>query len=166
LRNHWLHVIKEVIEVVPNQIERETLIDAPLDVVWGVVTEPAQITRWFSDAAQLDLRPGGEGMLSWEQHGPVQLRVERVERPHLFSFRWMYPQGSEPLEGNSMLVEFTLSDEGGKTRLRVVESGLAAVDWAEEEKAKYLDSHSRGWERHIGELDRYMAAQREAATRR
>jgi len=166
LRNHWLHVIGEVVEVIPNQIERETLIDAPLEVVWGVVTEPAQITRWFSDAAQLDLRPGGEGVLSWEQHGPVHLRVERVERPRLFSFRWMHPAGSEPLEGNSMLVEFTLSDEGGKTRLRVVESGLAALDWAEEEKTKYLDSHSRGWERHVGELDRYVAAQREAATRR
>jgi uncharacterized protein YndB with AHSA1/START domain len=166
LRNHWLHIIEEVVEVIPNQIERETLIEAPLEVVWAVVTEPEQITRWFSDAAQLDLRPGGEGVLSWQEHGPVRLRVERVERPHLFSFRWMYPQGSEPLEGNSMLVEFTLSDEGGKTRLRVVESGLAAIDWAEEEKSKYLDSHSRGWERHVGELDRYMAAQGKAATRR
>ena len=105
-------------------------------------------------------------MLSWDEHGPVQLRIERVERPHLFSFRWMHPEGSEPRDGNSMLVEFTLSEEDGKTRLRVVESGLAAIDWAEEEKAKYLDSHSRGWERHIGELDRYVAAQREAATGR
>ena len=148
-----------------NRIERETLIDAPLEVVWGVVTEPAQISRWFTDEAQLDLRPGGEGVLSWKEHESARLRVERVERPHLFSFRWMFPPGSEPVEGNSMLVEFTLSDEGGKTRLRVAESGLAATDWTEEEKAKYLDGHSRGWERHIGELVRYVAAERQAATR-
>ena len=150
--------------MIPDRVERETLIDAPLDVVWGVVTEPAQITRWFSDSAQLDLRPGGEGVLEWKEHGPAHFRVERVERPHLFSFRWMHPTGSEPREGNSMLVEFTLSDEGGKTRLRVVESGLTALDWAEDEKTKYLDSHSRGWERHIGQLARYVAAERETAT--
>ena len=131
-----------------------------------MVTEPAQITRWLSDEARVDLRPGGEGMLTWKERGPVHLRIERVERPHLFSFRWMHPQGSEPREDNSMLVEFTLSEENGKTRLRVVESGLAAIDWAEEDKARYLDSHSRGWKRHIGELDRYVAAQREAATGR
>jgi hypothetical protein len=62
-----------------------------------------------------------------------------------------------------MLVEFTLRDEGGKTRLRVVESGLATVDWDDEEKAKFLDSHTRGWERHLGSLDEYMAPQRESA---
>jgi uncharacterized protein YndB with AHSA1/START domain len=158
-----LHVIEEAVEMIPSQIERETLIDAPLEVVWGVVTEPAQINRWFTDAAQLDLRPGGRGELSWKNHGAVELRVERVERPHLFSFRWLYPQGSEPRDGNSMLVEFTLRDEGGKTRLRVVESGLATVDWDDEEKAKFLDSHTRGWERHLGSLDEYMAPQRESA---
>jgi uncharacterized protein YndB with AHSA1/START domain len=160
-----LRIIEEAVAMVPNQVERETLIDAPLEVVWGVVTEPAQITRWFTAAAELDLRPGGHGVLSWENHGPVHLRVERVERPHLFSFRWMYPEGSEPQEGNSMLVEFTLSDEDGKTRLRVVESGLAAVDWADGEKANYLDSHTRGWERHLGSLDAYMAGHRQVPNR-
>jgi len=152
--------------VIPNQIERETLIEAPLEVVWGVVTEPAQISRWFSDAAQLDLHAGGAGVLSWKEHGPVHLRVERVERPHRFSFRWMYPEGSEPREGNSMLVEFTLSDEGGKTRLRVVESGLDALDWADAEKTRYFDSHSEGWARHLGELDRYAAGQPQASAGR
>lgn len=151
--------------MIPNQVERETLIEAPVEVVWGVVTEPAQISRWFSDAAQLDLRPGGEGVLSWENHGSVRLRVERVERPHLFSFRWAYPEGAEPREDNSMLVEFTLTDEGGRTRLRVVESGLATVDWPEEEKLRYLDSHTRGWERHLGGLSEYMTRQRQASTR-
>jgi uncharacterized protein YndB with AHSA1/START domain len=152
--------------VIPNQIERDTLIDAPLEVVWAVVTEPAQITRWFSDAAELDLRAGGDGVLSWEEHAPAHFRVERVERPHLFSFRWMYPEGSEPREGNSMLVEFTLSDEGGKTRLRVVESGLNAIDWADQEKTRYFDSHSEGWGRHFGQLDRYMAGRPQAPAER
>jgi uncharacterized protein YndB with AHSA1/START domain len=152
------------VSVVPNQIERETLIDAPIELVWDVVTQPAQITRWFTATAELELRPGGHGSLSWEHHGPVQLRVERVERPHVFAFRWMFPAGSEPHEGNSTLVEFTLSDEGGKTRLRVVESGLTAVEWSDEEKDRFLDSHGQGWERHLASLDRYLRSRRGATT--
>jgi uncharacterized protein YndB with AHSA1/START domain len=128
------------------------------------VTEPGQITRWLTATAELDLRPGGHGALSWEHHGPVHLRVERVERPHLFAFRWMFPEGSEPHAGNSMLVEFTLTDESGKTRLRVVESGLAAVDWADDEKARFLDSHTQGWDRHLRSLGEYMDPQRRLAT--
>jgi len=156
---------EEAAKVIPDRIERETLIDAPLEIVWGVVTEPAQINRWFTDAARLDLRPGGEGVFSWEEHGSVPVRVERVERPHLFSFRWVYPEGSEPGEDNSTLVEFTLSDEGGRTRLRVVESGLASVDWAHDEKVRFLDSHTKGWERHFGTLDRYVADRHPVAAR-
>lgn len=151
--------------MIPNQIERELLIEAPLDVVWSVVTEPAHISRWFSDVVEIDLRPGGRGAFSWKEHGTVDVRVERVERPHLFSFRWVYPEGSEPREGNSMLVEFTLSEEGGNTRLRVVESGLGEVDWAQEEQARYVDDHARGWDGHLSHLGQYMARQRQASAR-
>lgn len=75
------------------------------------------MSSWFSDAAEVDARPGGDGTLSWNGRGvnrpvTVALRVERVEPPRLFSFRWDHPAGSEPREGNSMLVEFTLTAEG------------------------------------------------------
>jgi len=36
--------------VIPSQIETEILIEAPIDIVWRVVTEPDQIKQWFSDA--------------------------------------------------------------------------------------------------------------------
>ena len=39
--------------------------------------------------------------------------------------------GVSPAEGNSVLVEFTLTAEGDGTRLRVVESGIQALEWAE-----------------------------------
>ena len=48
-----------------DRIEREIRIDAPIDVVWSVVTEPAQITKWFSDSAELELAPGAEGTLTF-----------------------------------------------------------------------------------------------------
>lgn len=157
--------------MVPNQIERETLIQAPVEIVWGVVTEPEQISRWFADAAELDLRPGGEGTFTWESRATVatdepavsRLRVEKVDRPHVFSFRWGYPGDAEPRETNSVLVEFTLTPEGQNTRLRVVESGLAQVDWSEARRAGYLDDHAHGWEVHLGRLAEYAGGLSEAA---
>ena len=49
--------------MVPQRIEREILIEAPVDVVWDVVTQPEHISRWFSDSVELDLRPGGRALL-------------------------------------------------------------------------------------------------------
>jgi uncharacterized protein YndB with AHSA1/START domain len=79
--------------VVPERIEREILIDAPLEGVWAVVTEPEHIAGCFSDAADIDLRPGGKVILTWREHGAAHGRVETVQPPHLFSFRWI--RGSE-----------------------------------------------------------------------
>lgn len=150
--------------MIPNVIEKEILIEAPVETVWGVITEPAQISQWFSDAAELDLRPGGEGALTFEdratsQRMAVRLRVQAAEPPHRFAFRWDYPDGAQPHEGNSPLVEFTLTAEGTGTRLRVIESGFAALQRPEEEKAAYVDAHSKGWEVHLASLQDYVAGQ-------
>ncbi len=149
--------------MIPNAIEREILIEAPVEVVWGVVTESEQISRWFCDEARIDAHPGGEGTLTWEEYGTVQLRVERVERPHRFAFRWIYPEGDEPRAGNSLLVEFTLSPQGGGTRLHVVESGLAELDWDQDRKTDYAAEHEQGWEQHLGALGSYVSEQRQVS---
>ena len=118
--------------MVPDRIEREILIDAPLEVVWAVVTEPAHVGSWFGDSAAIDLRPGGEAMLTWEKYGSFRARVEKVEPPHVFAFRWSRPADTEPRPGNSTLVEFSLSGEGETTRLRVVESGFTELDGSDD----------------------------------
>ena len=143
--------------MVPERIEREVLIEAPLDVVWTVVTEPEHVGSWFSDAAEIDLRPGGSAVLTWERHGSVLARVERVEPPHSFSFRWARPVGAEPRSGNSTLVEFRLSAEGASTRLRVVESGFRALDGSEDEQTTYAEENREGWNLELGELQEYAA---------
>ena len=113
--------------MVPDRIERETLIEAPVEVVWAVVTDPDHISGWFSDSVELDLRPGGEMTLRWDGSHTVQGRVERVEPPHFFSFRWVVGHGQDLAEGNSTLVEFALAAEGDSTRLTVVERGFADI---------------------------------------
>jgi uncharacterized protein YndB with AHSA1/START domain len=152
--------------MVPEHIEREIVIDAPLKVVWAIVTEPAHVGSWFSDAAEIDLRPGGNATLTWEKHGVAKARVEKVEPPHTFSFRWARPMGVEPGEGNSTLVEFSLSAEGDSTRLRVVESGFPQLEGLEDEKAKYAAENTEGWELELDDLREYVSQQVEAPAQR
>src|SRR5581483_11669194 len=142
--------------MVPQRIEREILIDAPVDVVWAVVTEPEHISGWFSHTAELDLRPGGEAVLHWDGYGTVHGRVERVERPHFFSFRWAMDPGAEVTVENSTLVEFGLRAEGDATRLTVVETGFADLAGPEDYRRDHFDSHTSGWEKELGELVDYL----------
>jgi uncharacterized protein YndB with AHSA1/START domain len=143
--------------MVPQRIEREILIDAPVEVVWAVVTEPEHISRWFSDTVDLDLRPGGKAVLRWDDHGAVNGRVERVEPPRFFSFRWVVGAGPDLADDNATLVEFSLSTEGDRTRLTVVESGFRDLAGPDEDKQGHVDAHRRGWELELGELDEYVA---------
>ena len=46
-------------------IERDIEIDAPVEVVWRTITEPELIRTWFSDAADVEARPGAVGSLTF-----------------------------------------------------------------------------------------------------
>jgi uncharacterized protein YndB with AHSA1/START domain len=160
--------------VAADSIEREILIQASPEVVWGVITEPEQISRWFSDAAEVELCAGADGALTWRpggRGGPkdvdsiVPIRVVEAEPFRRFSFRWNHPEGDGPDQRNSALVEFSLIEEADGTRLRVVESGIEAVTHDEESRARYLEDHEHGWERHLGELLDYVASKARGATR-
>lgn len=152
MRNEWLRILsgnatagcaRLFREVVPSQIEKEILIEAPIDDVWRVLTEPEHIKQWFAKDCELD---GKAGRLSFESGQTYYLYVEAFEPPHRFAYRWLHEKGTTARPENSMLVVFTLQAENGRTRLHVVESGFDHVDWSDAIKAKYADDHSKGWE--------------------
>jgi uncharacterized protein YndB with AHSA1/START domain len=142
--------------VAPDAIERETVIDAPRSVVWAIVTEPEHIASWFSDDVEIDLRAGGRMLLTWRGHGSYEGRVERVEPPHRFAFRWQTREG-EFSEINSTLVVMTLEAEEERTRLRVVESGFAGIPLTDDARARYVDVNRDGWRTELDELRDYVA---------
>jgi uncharacterized protein YndB with AHSA1/START domain len=161
--------------VATDSVEREILIEASPEIVWSVITEPEQISRWFSDEAVLEGRVGADGVLIWRPGGRggsdreidmiVPIRVVDAEPFRRFSFRWNHPQGTGPDENNSALVEFSLVEEAGGTRLRVLESGIGSVTQDEESRTRYREDHAQGWERHFGEMLDYVASKRRGATR-
>ena len=143
------------------QIERETVIAAPVERVWEVLTEAKHVGRWFSDAgAEIDLRPGGAIVLRWAEMGVGRARVVDVDPPRRFTYRWAAIRehwGEEPDDRNSTLVEFTLTPEGDGTRLRVVESGFASLATSEEQRARNHASNTGGWRQELDELREHAA---------
>jgi uncharacterized protein YndB with AHSA1/START domain len=156
-RNLELRISGIVAAVVPNAITREIDIDAPPEVVWAIVTEARHLAGWFSDEAEIELRPGGAMVLTWRGHGTYRARVETVDPPVTFAFRWVLRDGEEPVLGGSTMVVMTLTATDAGTRLRVVESGFSDLSWPERERARYAGQNADGWIRELGELRAYAA---------
>jgi uncharacterized protein YndB with AHSA1/START domain len=139
-----------------DRIEREISIDAPVERVWAVLTEPEYVGDWFCEGepTPIDLRPGGVMRLDMGQHGKFPTVIVDVDPPRYFSYRWASAFPDElATEDNSTLVEFTLTAEGDGTRLQVVETGFAklAIPANMVATAGYA-SHSDGWTVKIEEL--------------
>ena len=136
-----------------DRIERETLIAAPVERVWSLVAQPG---FWVADKASL---PGtvakeGESMVARNsEHGDFPVRVEKVEPPTFLAYRWAsaFP-GEELREDNSTLVEFTLTPEGDKTRLRVVESGFSTLAGSEQMRNQAVEGNTSGWPQELDAL--------------
>jgi uncharacterized protein YndB with AHSA1/START domain len=144
--------------MVPDRIEREVLIAAPIERVWAIITRPEHVGSWFGDAgAEIDLRPGGVILIHWKEHGTGYGIVERVEPPRVFAWRGALLGHTDIRDGNSTRVEFTLTPEGDGTRLRVVESGFSTLDLPADEALRQAEGNVEGWRIKTAELAEYVA---------
>lgn len=61
----------------------------PIDRVWGAVSEPAQLVRWFPSSVALDPRAGGEIRFDDDPHMEATVgTVLAYEPPHRLAFTW------------------------------------------------------------------------------
>lgn len=130
-------------------IEREITIDAPVERVWDIVTQPEHMGTWFGDAGAS--RTGDTITMAWKEHGEAELRVVREEPPHVFAYRW---DANDPGIGDT-LVEFTFTPEGAGTRLKVVESGWDELRTSAERQGELRDGNTSGWKAELSDLERY-----------
>lgn len=104
-------------------VRRETVLDAPRDAVWELVSAPEGLETWLADEVELDaVAPGERGAVT--EDGETRLvTVEDVEEGRRVALSWCAP-GGDP-----SLVELTLADDDDarRTRLVVVEVPLVAL---------------------------------------
>ena len=142
--------------MIPDQIEREIVINAPVERVWAALTEAQHIGTWFGQSAEVDLRPGGTMTITWEEYGTARTTIERIEPKSFFSWRWTPGGIKDSTPDNTTLVEFSLVPEGTGTRLKVVESGFRKLKVTEAEQAQAFKDNTQGWQSEIDELRGYV----------
>lgn len=143
-------------------IEREIFVEASPEVVFDVVSKPEHLKEWWPDDARYEARPGAAGEIVFgdpEAGGAaVGFSVLEVLPPRTFSFRWTQPVGVEAVEGNSLLVTFSLTPAEGGTLLRMTETGFREMGWEAAVLEHEYNEHIKGWEIFLPRLAPYVAS--------
>ncbi|MDQ6727731.1 MAG: SRPBCC domain-containing protein [Actinomycetota bacterium] len=111
------------------RITRTVELDASAADVWRALTEPALLGEWLDSAVELDVRPGGDGVLVEADGAVRRAHVVEVEPDRRLALRWWPEDGSGP----ASTVELDLEATPDGTRVVVTEtlvppaSGLATA---------------------------------------
>jgi uncharacterized protein YndB with AHSA1/START domain len=98
-------------------------VDAPRERVWQLLTDPAELPRWWPDAAELQPGVGGRIVLRFGP-GAVSGQITEWEPPAALGFTWQ----ASNMPGVELHVAFRVDDLGeGRSRVSVVHSGFAAA---------------------------------------
>jgi uncharacterized protein YndB with AHSA1/START domain len=125
------------------ELEREVMIDASPETVFGFLIEPELFAQWAGSDPEMDVRPGG--VFSATYGGSHRASGEFVEivpnERVVYTFGWEAEEN--PIRPGSSTVEVTLEAEGAKTRLRLRHHGLP--DDA-------VGDHTEGWTHYLDRL--------------
>ncbi len=103
----------------PWRVEREVTLPASREEVWRALSDPSRLSAWLGGEVDLELVPGGRGLIR-QQDGEVRLVVvEEVMAPKRLVFRWWGVTGRSTTPATVELTLTELPEEG--TRLSVVE---------------------------------------------
>lgn len=116
----------------PHRLEKELEIAASVEEVWSALTDGRKLSNWFPLEARV--KPGANGSIfvSWGPDCEGEAEIVAWE-----------PGKKIAWQERTALVEFTLEARGGKTLVRLVQSGFfTGADWENE----WFDSTNYGWE--------------------
>ena len=158
---------------VPDRIEKQVMLRAPLARVWKALTDYQEFGRWFGVRLDAAFTPGAriEATIAPTEVDPeiakmqephagtrFEIEIERVEPMRLLSFRW-HPfgvdKGADYSQEPTTLVTFALEEVPGGTRLTVTESGFDRIPLAR--RAKAFEANEHGWEAQTKLIEKYLA---------
>ena len=124
----------------------DRVIEAPVDVVWPMLSTADGLNHWMSVQATVELRPGGR--ISWvHDNGWVvagEVRDVVAMRRLVFSYGW--ERGGFPVPVGSSVVTIEVEALGPSTRVRIRHEGMSEP---------MTDQHTEGW---VMFLDRLAVA--------
>lgn len=102
----------------------------PPEVVWNAITDPKQVSAWFSTTAKIDARPGGD-----LEYISVPVGFRRTGRilawnpPRIFEHEWhIDPHPQFPNGETESVIRWELVEDAGHTRLTLTHTRLAMAN--------------------------------------
>jgi uncharacterized protein YndB with AHSA1/START domain len=117
-------------------ITTEIEVNAPIETVYAMFTDPAKLVRWIGIRAMLEPRPGGQFRFELMPGEFCSGRYLELDPPAKVVFTWGWESGALPVEPGSTTVTVELSHEGGVTTVHLTHAGLS------EEMRRH---HAGGW---------------------
>ena len=139
-------MIMSIPDASQDRIEREIQIDAPIERVFRLVSEPGWFIGDGEPGKTTTTREGDVFVVDFPPYGRFPILPVTSDAPHYVSFRGGDDPAQPLVEGTSTLVEFFLSERDGGTLLRVVETGFAALYPNAERRAAVYEGNIEGWE--------------------
>ena len=145
-----------------DRIEKQLVLRAPRSRVWRAIADARQFGEWFQvDMSGVEFRAGQpvHAKMTYPGHEgkPFEMVVDRIEPERLFSFRW-HPYGIDPSVDYSnepmTLIEFTLEEVDGGTKLTIAESGFDNIPLAR--RADAFRMNSEGWGMQLRNIEAYV----------
>ena len=129
----------------PRRMRKQVELAASPAAVWQALTDPEELVRWFPLSARVNPGKDGRVFLSWGPEWEGEARIDGWEPQQLF--RWV--------EGptQDVTIEWKIEAGGGKTTLKLVQSGFTTgAAWEEE----YFGSTDYGWGFMLTNLRHYL----------
>ena len=102
-------------------VRREIVLPVTREEAWQLVEDPRELETWLADEIEFEVERQAEGVARWSDGTERSVRVEEVEPGRRLALQWGQP-GEQ-----ASLVELTLDDVEGGTRLTVVELPLQVL---------------------------------------
>ena len=145
-----------------DRIEKTVTLKAPRARVWRAIADARQFGEWFRVRLDGEFAVGAtvRGNITYPgyEYITMEVVVEQMEPERFFSYRW-HPYAIDPKVDYSpepmTLVEFTLEDAPGGTRLTIVESGFDRVPLSR--RAEAFRMNGDGWSEQMQNIERYVS---------
>jgi uncharacterized protein YndB with AHSA1/START domain len=130
-------------KVVSNEVE----IDADAEAVWNALADGEELKRWFPLDARVTPGEGGALWLSWGEGMDWEAPISVWEPGR--HIRTIDPPPSRAA------VDYYVEARGGRTVLRIVQSGFGDSTWEDE-----LDTLATGWKSFLANAKHYVERHR------